>query len=152
MLLKTQAATEIARFLAHHPTPEQIVAFHPSSEVAERAYELIRTEREGALTEEERQELESYVVIEYLMELIKLEAQRQLSWPRYCGVGKLGLYSSTEGDEQYAKGTTNVYKRVQVRSRALSEDQQQEYQPGGTRPGDWRQYAASLVPTTDGAG
>jgi hypothetical protein len=78
MLLKTQAATEIARFLANHPTPEQIVAFHPSSEVAERAYELIQTERDGALTEEERQELESYVVIEYLMELVKLEAQRQL--------------------------------------------------------------------------
>ena len=51
MLLKTKAATEIARFLAHHPTPEQIVAFHPSPEVAERAYELIRTEREGVLTE-----------------------------------------------------------------------------------------------------
>ncbi len=78
VLLKTQAATEIARFLAHHPTPEQIVAFHPSAEVAERAYELIRTERRGVLTEEERQELESYVIIEYLMELVKLEAQRQL--------------------------------------------------------------------------
>ena len=78
MLLKTQAATELARFLAHHPTPEQIVAFHPSAEVAERAYELIQTERDGVLTEDERQELESYVVIEYLMELVKLEAQRQL--------------------------------------------------------------------------
>ena len=78
MLLKTQAATEVAQFLAHHPTPEQIVAFHPSAEVAERAYELIQVEREGALTEEERQELESYVVIEYLMELVKLETQRQL--------------------------------------------------------------------------
>jgi hypothetical protein len=78
MLLKTQAATEIARFLAHHPIPEQIVAFHPSAEVADRAYELIQVEREGALTEEERQELESYVVIEYLMELVKLQAQRQL--------------------------------------------------------------------------
>ena len=77
MLLKTQAATEIAKFLANHPTPEQIVAFHPSSKVAERAYELIHTEREGSLTEEERQELESYLVIEYLMELVKLEAQRQ---------------------------------------------------------------------------
>ena len=78
MMLKTQAATELARFLAHHPTPEQIVAFHPSSEVAERAYELIQTEREGTLAEEERQELESYLVIEYLMEQIKLESHRQL--------------------------------------------------------------------------
>ena len=78
MLLKTQAATEIARFLAHHPTPEQIVAFHPSPEVAERAYELIRAERDDALTEEERGELESYLMIEYLMELVKLEAHQQL--------------------------------------------------------------------------
>ena len=78
MLLKTQAATELARFLAHHPTPEQIVAFHPSSEVAERAYKLIYAERDGSLTEEERQELESYLVLEQLMELVKLEAHRQL--------------------------------------------------------------------------
>ena len=78
MLLKTQAATELARFLAHHPTPEHIVAFHPSAEIAERAYELIQVERDGALTEDERQELESYVVIEYLMDLVKLEAKRQL--------------------------------------------------------------------------
>jgi hypothetical protein len=76
--LKTQAATEIAQFLANHPTPEQIIAFHPSSEVAERAYELIHTERDGSLTEEERKELDSYLVIEYLMELVKLEAHRQL--------------------------------------------------------------------------
>jgi hypothetical protein len=78
MLLKTQAATEIARFLAHHPTPEQIVAFHPSSEVAERAYELIHADRDGSLTEEERKELDSYLVIEQLMGLIKLEAHQEL--------------------------------------------------------------------------
>ncbi len=78
MPLKTQAATEIAQFLAYHPTPEQIIAFHPSSEVAERAYELIYTERDGFLTEEERKELDSYQVLEYLMELVKLEAHRQL--------------------------------------------------------------------------
>ena len=78
MLLKTQAATEIAQFLANHPTPEQIVAFHPSSEVAKRAYDLIYTERNGSLTEEDRQELESYLVLEYLMELVKLEAHRHV--------------------------------------------------------------------------
>lgn len=78
MILKTQAAIEVAQFLANHPTDEQIVAFHPSSAVAERAYELIHTERTGSLTEEERKELDSYLVIEYLMELVKLEAHRQL--------------------------------------------------------------------------
>lgn len=78
MLLKTQAATEVARFLANHPTSEQIIAFHPSSEVAKRAYSLLHAEREGQLTDEEQKELESYLVIEYLMELVKLEAHRQL--------------------------------------------------------------------------
>lgn len=78
MLLKTQAATEVAQFLARHPTPEQIIAFHPSAEVAARAYELIQNNRDGSLTERERRELESYAVIEYLMELVKLEAHRQL--------------------------------------------------------------------------
>lgn len=78
MLLKTQAATEVAQFLAHHPTTEQIIAFHPSPEVAERAYELIRIDRNASLTDEERQELDSYMLIEYLMELIKLEARSQL--------------------------------------------------------------------------
>ena len=43
-----------------------------------RAYELIYADRDGELTEEERKELESYLVIEHLMELIKLEAHRQL--------------------------------------------------------------------------
>lgn len=55
MLIKTQAALEIAQFLIKSPTPEQIIAFHPSAEVAERAYELIYADRNGSLTEEERQ-------------------------------------------------------------------------------------------------
>jgi len=78
MSLKTQVATEVAQFLAYHPTPEQIVAFHPSPEVAQRAYELIHADRDGELTDEEHKELESYLVMEHLMELIKLEAHRQL--------------------------------------------------------------------------
>jgi hypothetical protein len=36
-----------------------------------------QTESDGALTEEEHKELVSYVVIEYLVELIKFEAHRQ---------------------------------------------------------------------------
>jgi hypothetical protein len=77
-LLKMQAAVEIARFLVNQPTSEQIMAFKRSAEVAERAYELIHMERDGALTEEEWKELDSYLVIEYLMEMVKLEAHRKL--------------------------------------------------------------------------
>jgi hypothetical protein len=79
MPTETQAAFEIARFLTSRPTPEQIVAFHPSEIVNDRFYELIDTERERPLSPEETQELESYVAIEYLLGLVKAEAFRQLA-------------------------------------------------------------------------
>jgi hypothetical protein len=78
MNLKTQAAREVARLIASHPTPEQIIAFHPSPEASDRAYELIDAEREGTITDAERVELESYTVLENLMEMAKIEAHQQL--------------------------------------------------------------------------
>jgi hypothetical protein len=84
MPIATQAALEVARFLASRPSPEQILNFHPSAEVAERAYELIDTERAGGLSDEERAELESNLAIEHLMDLIKVEARRQQS-PKSVG-------------------------------------------------------------------
>lgn len=76
---KIQAFTEIAQFFVQQPTPEQIIAFHPSPEVAGRTYELIYAEREGPLSKEESEELDSYMVIEQLMQIIKLEANRKLN-------------------------------------------------------------------------
>jgi len=75
----TQAAIEVARFLASRPTPKQITHFHPSDEVNDRYYDLIDSERERPLTPDEAQELESYVAIEYLLGLVKAEAFRQLA-------------------------------------------------------------------------
>jgi hypothetical protein len=79
MPLETQAALEVARFLASRPTAEQIATFHPSEEVNDRFYELIDAERERPLTIDEAQELESYVAIEYLLGIVKAEAFRQLA-------------------------------------------------------------------------
>lgn len=73
----TQAAREVAQLIASHPTPKQIIAFPPSSEASERAYALIYAEREDTITDEERSELESYTMLENLMEA-KIEAHRQL--------------------------------------------------------------------------
>lgn len=78
MSTETLAETEVAQFLAGGPTPEEILAFHASPEVNERMYELIDRERDEHITEEERQELESYMYIEHLMRLIKAEAHLKL--------------------------------------------------------------------------
>jgi hypothetical protein len=78
MSVETQAALEIARFIASHPTPEQVIAFQPSPDVVKRAYELIDAERIGMLSKEEYEEMESYLIIQHIMILAKAEAHRQL--------------------------------------------------------------------------
>src|SRR5690349_7631812 len=50
------------------------------------------------------------------------------------------------------KGQRTCTKAFKVEAVRGVEDQLQEYQPSGTRAGHWRQYAASLVPTSGGAG
>lgn len=72
------ASVEIARFLASGPTPEQIIAYHPSPEAAERAYALVEAERNGTISEDERTELDSCVYLEHMMRLVKVEAHRLL--------------------------------------------------------------------------
>jgi len=78
MPVETQAALEIARFIASHPTPEQVIAFQSSPDVVKRAYELIDAERTGTLTDDEHEEMESYLAIQHIMILAKAEAHRQL--------------------------------------------------------------------------
>ena len=78
MAIVTQAAMEVAHFLAQAPTPEQIIAFHPSPEIAKRAYDLIEAERNNAISDEERNELNSYENLEHLMRLVKAEARELL--------------------------------------------------------------------------
>ncbi len=78
MPVEPLAALEIARFIARRPTPEQIVAFHPSPAASERAYALIAADRAGTLTEDERAELDQSVYLEHMMRLIKAEAHLML--------------------------------------------------------------------------
>jgi len=78
MPIEVQAAVEIARFLAGSPSPEEIVAFHPSPETTERFYALIEAERDGTITTDEKAELDRDIHLEYMMGLIKTEARSRL--------------------------------------------------------------------------
>jgi hypothetical protein len=70
---------EVARFLVSNPTPEAIIDFHPPEAASTRLYELIDAEREQPLTPKEKQELDTYIALEYIMEQIKAEAHRKLA-------------------------------------------------------------------------
>jgi hypothetical protein len=74
----TQAEQAMVRFLADRPSPEDIIAFHPSQEADDRFYELQEIERGRELTEDEQEELDSYLYLEHLMRLLKAEARRRI--------------------------------------------------------------------------
>ncbi len=73
------AEVELARFLASQPSAEDIIAFHPSPDVAERYYDLLELERAGQVNKEERAELDSYLGVERLVQLIKAETRSRLA-------------------------------------------------------------------------
>lgn len=59
-----------------------------------------------------------------------------MSWPRFCGGEEVGIYYSAERERHDAKGTTNVYERVQAGSGAPGAERRQEHHAGRSRPGD----------------
>lgn len=77
--IETQAERELVKFLSSQPSPEAIIAFHPSPEVTDRFYELIELERERPLTEGEQRELNTYLYLNHLLKMMKIEAHRQLN-------------------------------------------------------------------------
>jgi hypothetical protein len=76
--IETLAEREVVAFLAGQPSSEAIIAFHPSAEVADRMYELIDRESSGPLSDDEQRELESYLYLEHLLRMMKIEAHRRL--------------------------------------------------------------------------
>ncbi len=61
----------ILNFLASRPTPEQIAAFRPMPEMVRRLKTLLAREREGQLTDLEKEELDEYEKIEHLVIMVK---------------------------------------------------------------------------------
>lgn len=58
-------------FLASRPTPEQVAAFGPTSEMTDRLRMLLEREGKGEITPAEKAELDEYERLEHLMVMIK---------------------------------------------------------------------------------
>lgn len=61
----------VLNFLASRPTPEQVAAFGPTSEMVDRLRTLLGREASGEITPAERAELDEYERLEHLMIVIK---------------------------------------------------------------------------------
>lgn len=67
------ASEEIINLLAQAPN---ILEFKPSEEARTRVWELVAREKQGMLTEDEKNELDHYAQIEHLMRLVKAQARK----------------------------------------------------------------------------
>lgn len=74
-----RAYEEVIDFIAAGASPGNIATFQPSEAAKQRVSALIEREKAGALSGEERSELDHYMQLEHLMRLAKARARRHLS-------------------------------------------------------------------------
>lgn len=133
----------ILDFLASQPTPEQIAAFGPTPEMAERASTLVAREKSGEITEREKQELDEYERIEHLMIMIKagkpplsgrkaltsitvsaearrLVAERAGFRCEYCQLPSNLAFFASRGRPRHSFEARRVQRRRQSRFRVLA--------------------------------
>jgi len=78
-MVATKAYDEIINFIAAGATPAAIVAFKPSADLQSRVSDLLFREKNESLTdEEEKAELDNYLVLEHILRLAKIRARRHL--------------------------------------------------------------------------
>ncbi len=71
--------SEVLDFLASTPTPEQIIAFTPSTTLQDRAHYLLAQNRDETLTAEENTELDEFTRMNHFMSMLKIRARKKLA-------------------------------------------------------------------------
>ena len=71
--------SEVLDFLVTSPTPEDILAFKPSSELEERLSALVRKNKQDSLSEDEEQELEAFLQLNHFVNMLKIRARKKIA-------------------------------------------------------------------------
>jgi hypothetical protein len=79
MSASSPAYFEIIDFIAAGTTPEAVAHFRPSPEAQRRVAELIQSEKEGALSTDEKAELNHFLELEHILRMAKAKARQILS-------------------------------------------------------------------------
>ena len=79
MLEVTGLFDEVLEFLASTPTPKQIIAFKPSSELQQHASDLLDKQRDGVLNDQDKVELDEFERLNHFMSMLKIRARKKLS-------------------------------------------------------------------------
>jgi hypothetical protein len=74
-----RAYEEVIDFIAAGPSSGKLLAFRPSDSAKHLVSELIAKERAGAISEEEKAELDHYMQLEHFMRMVKIRARQYLA-------------------------------------------------------------------------
>ncbi len=78
-MVTNRAFDEIVDLLTSCPTPEEILSFKPSKKMQERVSSLLEKKRNDQISEEEKQELDHFMMIEHIMRIAKLRAKKRMA-------------------------------------------------------------------------
>lgn len=70
---------EILDFMVSSPSPQAIIAFKPSPQMEARLTELLHKNKQAALSEDERQELEAFLQLNHFVNMLKIRARKKLA-------------------------------------------------------------------------
>lgn len=70
---------EVIDFLLSKPSPEDVVALHPSTKSQDRLRALLDANRNDTISDSEKVELENYLRLEHLVRQLKIRAQERLT-------------------------------------------------------------------------
>lgn len=71
--------SEILDFMVSSPSPEAIIAFKPSAQLEARLTELLTLNKQDALTDDEREELDAFLELNHFMNMLKIRARQKLA-------------------------------------------------------------------------
>lgn len=77
-MVKNRAFDEIINFIASFPTPNEILAFKPSSFAQQRVEDLVYKKKESSLNELENIELDRFLLLEHMIRMAKKNAKKKL--------------------------------------------------------------------------
>ncbi len=72
-----QTASEIVRFLAQNPSPNEVLDYHVPDHAQTRLRELLERNREGDILPTEDAELDDLILIERIIRQVKIQAAKQ---------------------------------------------------------------------------
>ena len=74
-----QDESGVLAVLASEPSPDQVLALHPSAQLQARVTDLLDLSKRGELAPVDEAELERYLAVEHLVRLAKAHARKRLA-------------------------------------------------------------------------